>query len=304
MSKIKSIDDYAATILQISVELSQLPTYHPDYDKKNDQLSRQLSAWAGKLSITIQVAHNEKLPYKSSELGGSYIPMSLKKDSMVRQVGDYVAYLDDYDMYAGICIERKTLEDLYGTLMNREQRSRLYREIARAESDPRFNRFILLAECTYEEFLQYVPEIFVFTQDSAPTTISKNLIKYFKRFYKIDFLSHQIKRVSGGSGWKILSDDHQINIIVPTDGVSTGAKVYIDKVLRETLISKRNEYQKIQYFVRRGATEVSKIETINSLENKIQVSFAGSRERAVEKLPGLIRKWCVQNYKKILNIEI
>lgn len=83
-----------------------------------------------------------------------------------------------------------------------------------------------------------------------------------------------------------------------------GASVLMDGVLMDKLVSIINEHGKTQYFVRRGATEVSKIETINSLENKIQVSFAGSRKGAVEKVPGLFRKWCIRNHKTILNIEV
>jgi len=296
----KSIDYHAANITQITAELTRLPDCHPEYEKTQEKLSRQLSAWAGKLSITIQVANNEKLPWLTEELGYPCIPMSLKEESMTRQVGDYIAYLDDYDMFAGILVERKTLQDIYSTLMNRDSRSRLYREIARAESDPRFNRFHLIAECTYEEFLQYVPSIFVFTQDSASATLNKNIIQYFKRFYKIDVLPYQIKIMYGGRNIYINTDNHQIHI----DLVSGGAEVFIGGVLRETLVPKKNEYGKIQYFIRRGATEVSKIETINSLENRIQVSFVGSRERAVEKYSGLVRKWCVRNYKDIIGIEV
>ena len=294
----KSIDDHAANILQYHVDLQRLPEYHPDYEKIQDQLSRQLTAWVGKLNITIQLANNEKLPWLSEELGLPCIPMSLKKDSMDGQVGDYVVYLDDYDRFCGLVVERKTLEDIYGTLMNREQRSRFYREIQRYEQDDRFNQFHLIAECTYEEFLNYVPSIFVFTADSAPETMHKNIIQYLQRFYKIKVLAHQINRPHYDT-ISVMTADHQIFINL----VSGGAEVFIDGVLRETLVPKKNEYGKIQYFIQRGASETSKIETINSIENKIQVSFVGSRARAVEKYPGLIRQWCIKNYTKILNIE-
>jgi len=181
--------------------------------------------------------------------------------------------------------------------MNKEHRSRLYREISKYEADPRFNRFMLVAECTYEEFLTYVPEIFVYTQESADATIYKNLIKYFKRFYKIHILPHQIKRGYSGLGWWITAGGHQINIVID----SAGAHIHIDGVMRETLIRKKNEYGKFQYFVRRGATEASKVETINSLETKIQISFVGSRARAVEKIPGLIRQSIIKNYTNYIN---
>ena len=199
----------------------------------------------------------------------------------------------------GLVVERKTLDDLYGTLMNKEQRSRLYREIARYEGDKRFNRFMLIAECTYEDFLQYVPEIFVFTMNSAPDTLIQNIIQYLHRYYKIKVLPQHITLKNDGGLIYIRSDDNQIDIVEMEDG----AQVFINGVLRETLIQKPSKYGKIQYFIRRGASEASKIETINSLENRIQVSFVGNRGRAVEKYGGLVRQWCRINYKEVLNIE-
>jgi len=294
----KSIDDYEADIKKFHSKLQGLPPQHPDYETIEDKLSRQRTAWAKKLDITVQVAKNEKTPWQSDELGYPCIPMSLKKDSMMRQTGDYVAYLGDYDMFGGLCIERKTLQDLYGTLMNRDQRSRLYREIARYEADPRFNRFHLIAECTYEEFLKYVPEVFVYTQDSAPDTLKRNIKQYLKRFYKIDVSTEQINPDCGGLEIFVKSDKNVIYIT----GIPGGAEVFIDGILRETLTMKRNQYGKTQYFVRRGASETSKIETINSLENRIQVSFVGSRARAVEKYGGLVRQWCRVHYKEILTL--
>ena len=297
MGNIKSADYHAANILQLHVDLHKLPPQHPDYEKIEDKLSRQLTAWSKKLNITVQVASNEQTPYLTDELGYACIPMSLKKDSMMRQTGDYVAYLDDYDTFCGLCIERKTLQDLYGTLMNREQRSRLYREIARYEADHRFNRFHLIAECAYEEFLEYVPEIFVFTHGSAQYTIGKNILQYLKRFYKITAAQHQV--TFEGEIIYVNTDDAQVHINLN----QSGAAVMIDGVLRETLVKKINQYGKVQYFVRRGASEASKIETINSLENQIQVSFVGSRARAVEKYGGLVRQWCRTNYMAVLNID-
>ena len=301
MSNTKSADYHAANILQLHVELQRLPPQHPDYEKIEDQLSRQKTAWVKKLDFNVRVAQNEQQPWTDEELGLVTIPMEKKAASGYNQTGDYIFEIlnDDQSITpGGLVVERKTKEDLYGTLMNREQRSRLYREIARYESDPRFNRFHLIAECTYEEFLEYVPEIFVFTHRSSHDTIRKNIIQYFARFYKIKALPRHIKR-SGAGNIYIATDDHQVAIMLQNGG----AEVFVDGIMRETLIPKRNEYQRIQYFVRRGATEASKIETINSLENRIQVSFVGSRARAVEKYGGLVKQWSRLNYERILNIE-
>ena len=302
MGNIKSVDYHAANILQLHVDLHKLPPQHPDYEKIEDQLSRQLTAWTKKLDFNIRVANNEQRPWTDEELGLVTIPMEKKAASGYNQTGDYIFEIlnDDQSItMGGLVVERKTLEDLYGTLMNREQRSRLYREIARYEADHRFNRFHLIAECSYKEFLEYVPEIFVYTQDSAPDTLKKNIKQYLQRFYKIKVSTEQIHPDCGGLEIFVKTDKNVIYIT----GIPDGAEIFIDGVLRETLILKRNEYQRIQYFVRRGASEASKIETINSLENRIQVSFVGSRERAVEKYGGLVRQWCRTNYMAVLNIE-
>lgn len=300
MVNIKSVDYHAANILQLHVELQRLPPQHPDYEKIEDKLSRQKTSWVNKLDFNVRVAQNEQTAWTDEELGLVTIPMEKKAASGYNQTGDYIFEIlnDDQSITTGgLCVERKTLQDLYGTMMNREQRSRLYREISRYESDPRFNRFHLIAECTYDEFLKYVPEIFVFTHGSAKYTIINNILQYLKRFYKINAVQHQV--TFEGEIIHINTDDVQVHINLNPGG----AAVIIDGVLRETLVKKINQYGKVQYFVRRGASEASKIETINSLENRIQVSFVGSRARAVEKYGGLVRQWCRVHYKQILNIE-
>ena len=294
----KTLSDYAASILQAHVDLYRLTDCHPDFEKTQTRLSRQLTSWSNLLNITVSVANNETTPWSASELELPCIPMASKKESMMPQTGDYVAYLDDYDMFSGLCIERKTKEDLYSSLMNREKRDRLYREIARYELDPRFNRFMLIAECTYDEFLEYVPEIFVFSAGSAEETLKRNIERYLKRFHKIDVRPCKLSYME--LGFDITYPGHRIIFSYHPGGMS----VLKDGVLVETLMERMSEYGKIQYVVRRGATEASKIQTMNSLENRIQVSFVGSRKRAVERYQGLVRQWCrqKQNYMKILSI--
>lgn len=166
MANTKSVDDYAASILKLHVELQHLPVYHPDYEKKQDQLSRQLTAWSKKLNITTQVASNEQTPWLAEEIGHPCIPMLLKKDSQHRQTGDYIAYLDDYDMFGGLCVERKGTTrtnsrmigcDLYSTFSKKDNRRRFEAEFKRFQNDPRFNLFVLIAECSYGEYLSFKP---------------------------------------------------------------------------------------------------------------------------------------------------
>ena len=163
----KSVDDYAATILQLHVELQRLPPQHPDYEKTDDKLSRQLTAWSKKLNITVSVASNEQTPWQSEEIGHPCIPMATKQASGTPQTGDYVAYLDDYDRFAGILVERKgtTREngrmtgcDLYSTFSKKDNRRRFEAEFKRYQKDPRFNLFVLIAECSYLEYLSFKPK--------------------------------------------------------------------------------------------------------------------------------------------------
>lgn len=162
----KSTDNYAASILQLHVELQRLPEYHPDHEKKQDQLSRQLTAWSKKLNITIHVASNEQVPYTVEELEYPMMPMSTIKAGGERQVGDYIFYLDDYDMFGGLCVERKGTTrkggrmvgcDLYSSFAKKDNRNRFYREIQRFKQDHRFDTMVLIAECSKGEYLTFKP---------------------------------------------------------------------------------------------------------------------------------------------------
>ena len=163
---VKYIDDYAASILQYHVELQRLPPQHPDYEKTDDKLSRQLTSWSKKLNITVQVASNEQQPYTTDEIGYTCIPMATKQASGTPQTGDYVAYLDDYDKFVGVLVERKgtTREngrmvgcDLYSSFAKKDNRRRFEAEFKRYQKDPRFNLFVLIAECSYLEYLSFKP---------------------------------------------------------------------------------------------------------------------------------------------------
>lgn len=166
MSKTKSIGDYSADILQLHELLKELPPQHPDYEKIKAKLSRQLTAWANKLSIVVSVASNEQSPWLDKEIGYSCIPMPTQKASGVHQVADYQAYLNDYDMFCGILVERKGVTrkngrmvgcDLYSSFANTDNRQRFYAEIMRYKNDTRFNQMILIAECTLGEYLSFKP---------------------------------------------------------------------------------------------------------------------------------------------------
>jgi hypothetical protein len=162
----KSISDYETDIRTLHTAIQKLPDYHPDYENKNNQLSRQLTAWVKQLNIHVEVASNEQTPWLESELGYASIPMRQKKDSQCTQTGDYHAYLEDYDMYVGACVERKGTTrkngrmvgcDFYSTFSKADNRKRFEAEFKRCQDDTRFNQFVLIAECSYGEYLSFKP---------------------------------------------------------------------------------------------------------------------------------------------------
>ena len=165
----KTVDDYAATILQLHVELQHLPEYHPDYESTNAQLSRQKTAWVKKLDFNVRVAQNEQQPWTDEELGLVTIPMEKKAASGYNQTGDYIFEIlnDDQSITTGgLCVERKgaTREngrmvgcDLYSSFAKKDNRRRFEAEFKRYQNDPRFNLFVLIAECSYGEYLSFKP---------------------------------------------------------------------------------------------------------------------------------------------------
>ena len=159
----KTIVDYENDIILLHNGLKE----YPDSTTLQEKLSRRLSAWGGKLNITIHVASNEQVPYTVEELGYPMTPMSTIKAGGERQVGDYIFYLDDYDMFGGLCVERKgtTREngrmvgcDLYSSFAKKDNRRRFEAEFKRYQKDPRFNLFVLIAECSYGEYLSFKPK--------------------------------------------------------------------------------------------------------------------------------------------------
>jgi len=158
----KTAQDYAADIIQIHSDLQRLPEYHPDVEKLIRQLSSRVSSWQALLDITHFIASNESIPWELEDCHTE--PMPLKSKTGYNQVCDYIYLIKNTclnqssDVWGLLCIERKTKEDAYGTLMNRDGRDRFYREIAKYEADDRFNQMLIIVECTLADFLSYTPK--------------------------------------------------------------------------------------------------------------------------------------------------
>lgn len=130
---------------------------YPDSDSLKSSYSSKLTGWYDTLVVSAQVPGNEKLPWTVSEIGMPTEPMPLKQISGFNHVGDYNIRIrgDGIDMIGGLVGERKSLEDMYSTVMHSYQSERLHREIDRFHSDPRFDTFIIFAECTNQEFIDH-----------------------------------------------------------------------------------------------------------------------------------------------------
>lgn len=120
-----------------------------------NKLKYNLNKWVEKIHPTIFIANNEQKAWTEDMLGCHTEKMPTKAISGYRQVGDYYMYLPEFNKYVGICGERKSVDDIYSTLLTGLKR--FNREITRFQEDNRFESFIIFAECTQEEFINYRP---------------------------------------------------------------------------------------------------------------------------------------------------
>lgn len=158
----KSIQDYENNIAGLHNGLID----YPESTTLQNKLSRKLTSWSKKLNILIHRASNEQTGWTTEEVGFNIIPMGTKNKTGFKQTGDYIAYLDDYDMFCGLCVERKGVTrangrvvgmDLYSTFANKDNRRRFNAEIERFEVDNRFDTMVLISECSRGEFLTFKP---------------------------------------------------------------------------------------------------------------------------------------------------
>lgn len=169
----KKLADYENDIKQLHASIEE----YPEVDKLKKTLNHRLGKWFELLDVTIFVASNEQTEWTAEELGHKTRPMLTKHEAGMQQVGDYQIFVDGHgkslpDSFSSLLVERKgsTYErdargglnmigcDLYSTAMNKSNRERFYREIDRFPVDDRFDRMVVICECTYEQFLRFVPK--------------------------------------------------------------------------------------------------------------------------------------------------
>lgn len=108
-----------------------------------------------KPDIKVYVANNEQKPWTAEEIGFPTFPMHTMKACGWRQTGDYYATCND--RVVPILVERKSLQDAYGSFIIEKNRARLYAEIDRYQDDARFDEFVIIIEATRAQFMAYYP---------------------------------------------------------------------------------------------------------------------------------------------------
>jgi len=294
----KSAQNYADEIRTIHAKLQK----DPGSDKLEKQLSYRLREWSSRVFVIVRVAKNETKPWTEEELGLPMFSMEKKVNTKFSQVGDYhfEVTMGDRIVIGGLVVERKEVSDLYGTLLNQNRRERFNREIERFRSDPRFNQMTIMVEGTMEEFLNYVPEVYVFRWDTVPGVGCQRLAEYLNQYYKL----HDVKPEHV---FRIRPDLVSVNSPTHTARIdlklSSQPELYIDGVLKDKLVV-RSEYGKTTLYQAKGAPRNSKLATIAKLEtNDIHIQWCGSREQAIELYPFLIKQWLIRSYAKVLNID-
>lgn len=155
MTKRKTASAYAEEIDVLHRELQA----SPDSDTIRKKIDYRVKKWMTLIDIRIEIANNEQRPWDAEMLGYPTAPMRTKKNTDYNQVGDYIGVVNmpDGPKYIGVVVERKSVEDLYGTLINEDNRARFHREIDRFKDDERFNQMIVMVEGSLSEFLLYQP---------------------------------------------------------------------------------------------------------------------------------------------------
>ena len=294
----KSAQEYARDVRETHSKLQK----DPGSDKLKKQLKYRVREWSTWVETIIRVAKNETKPWTEDELGIPAFSMGKKVDTKYNQVGDYhfEVSLGDRVMTGGLVVERKEVSDLYGTLMRFDKRERFDREIDRFRADPRFDQMTIIVEGTMEEFLSYVPEVYVFRWDTVPGVGSTRVAEYLNQYYKLHDVKPEHVFKTSPNVVSINAPSHTARINLKP---SNSPKLYIDGVLKDTLVIKE-EYGKLNMYQRKGSSKNSKLGTIAKLEtNDTHIQWCGSREQAIELYPFLIKQWLIRSYAKVLNIE-
>jgi len=166
----KTASEYEAEIRSLYPEVQVLKAYceaNPEdietikeLEKKKSTLRSYRDKWAERKDVIVYVDGREQLENTPVELKypTERTPPYDSKKWQWYSVGDYIAYIQGIGWYP-VCRERKTINDLDGTLRDRDHRKNLYEEFGRFLADDRFTIFRFDLECTEEEFYNYLPPV-------------------------------------------------------------------------------------------------------------------------------------------------
>lgn len=245
---------------------------NPDDIKKENQLNYSVREFAKRVEVEVFAANNEGQGYQRTpeEIGYKISPMKRydKKNYPYYQFGDYQAYIELIGWY-GVVIERKTLNDLYSTLIEDDHRKNLYQEIQRFKNDPRFSEngiFRMELECTEEEFKAYFPPF------------PKNC----------NFCNKQKIKLDTGDMWCpeamfLYSPDEKFK------GFYCPANSYEIK---------RRTPEDIEAINKKKETCLSRL-----IGKGVQLCWRGDRETANEKYKIDLQSWIIENYVRLLRLE-
>lgn len=241
-----------------------------DPSKAKKKLLRDtVKRWAAKLDAEVLAANNEGQGYQRTpeEIGYPVRPMPRydPKKWPYYQFGDYLACISGVGWY-GVVIERKTLPDLYGTLIDDEHRENLYEEIGRFKSDQRFKIYGIFRtdfECTEEEFFDYFPP--------CPKTCK--------------FCIHERVQTENGDMYCPSS----MTLLDKDDKDFKCHNGFLERQRTEDQIRAINKKKETVLRTLRGMG--------------VQLCWRGCRESANEAYKPELQAWCVANYERLLKLE-
>lgn len=249
-------------------------------DAKQETQKRKVKRWAENCNPVVQVANNEGIPWKSEDMPwgdtGRFLetrPMLLKKDNKVngihvKQVGDYVCFIQGANTWYPKVVDRKSWEDMNNTFVDEENRSRFFREIATFNQDPRFKdipdkKLDIYAECSKYDFLAKIP----------PYPVQCKFCLKVKR---------------------IRSDD---NLVYYCTERGTGHTVKPDSSCRSFDPYKRSDGE-LKALIKKKRTILGQLKKAG-----VEVCWQGSRFEAAHQYPIDILEWVKGNYIAILGLD-
>ncbi len=237
-----------------------------ELEKKKDTLRWYRDSWAKRIPVTVYVDGREQIPNTQEELRypTERTPQYDKDDWPWYSVGDYIAYVQGIGWYP-VCRERKSLNDLYGTLIDEDHRGNLYDEFVRFLTDKRFTIFRFDLECTEQEFFEYLPP--------RPKICKFCQVKR-ERMDSGDYFCNKIYKMFPSKDTDPDFRCHEGFVERPRDKVDLQRL----QTLKETILRQCRELG-------------------------MQIVWRGSREEACKKYRPGVEEWLKLNYVKLLKLD-